>query len=67
MGTNRLVLWGNDVSSVQIGKTYYFTNLTIKEYNSYKFLSMGKSGVLEPVDDIGEVIDDEEDDMHTTG
>ncbi len=52
-GTNRLVLWENDVSSVQIGKTLFHPNLTIKEYNSYKFLSMGKSGALEPVDDIG--------------
>ncbi len=64
-GTNRLVLWENDVSSVQIGKSYCFTDVTVKEYDGFKFLSMGKFAELKAVDDIGEVIEDAEDDIHT--
>ena len=42
-GSTRLVLWENDVSSVEVDRSYAFTNVSVKEYSEEKFLSLGKS------------------------
>ena len=59
-GTTRLVLWESEVSSLEVDRSYSFTNVTVKEYSDDKFLSLGKSSTKSPVEDIGEVLEDTE-------
>jgi hypothetical protein len=48
----RLVLWEEDVKRVIVGKSYKFSNATVKSYDGSKYLSLSKKSELVLVDDI---------------
>ena len=59
-GSTRLVLWEYEVGSLELDKSYSFTNVGARQYSEEKFLSSGKSSTKSLVDDIGDVTEDAE-------
>ena len=54
-----MVLFEQDVDSLEEGKTYCFEGLTVKKYDMYKHLSLGQNGTKHNCEDIGEVSEED--------
>ena len=59
--SSRIVLWEEDVGSLEVNKSYYFKNVGVRQYPDQNFLSMGPASSSKAIDDIGEVLEDAKD------
>ena len=59
--SSRIVLWEEDVGSLEVDKSYYFKNIGVRQYANQKFLSMAPASSKNAIDDIGEVLEDAND------
>ena len=58
-GCCRMVLWEQDVDSLEEGKTYCFEGVTVKKYDMHKYLSFGQNGTKCNCEDLGEVSEED--------
>ena len=58
-GSCRLVLWEEDVQSLEEGKSYRLGDVGVRKFGVNKYLSYLKTSTKESVDDLEEVNDDE--------
>lgn len=54
-GRSRLVLWEQNISMFDIGKSYKVDGLTVRMYQDEKYLSVSNEVNIQPVSDIGEI------------
>ena len=59
--SSRIVHWEEDVGSLEVEKSYYFKNVGVRQYANQKFLSMAPASSKNAIDDIGEVLEDAND------
>ena len=67
-GTVKLTLWEADIGKVTEDTTYRFSSMMVRSYQGCKYLSMPKQGgsITQCDDDIGEVADDDHDQVDIT-
>ena len=58
-GTVKFTLWGNEIGSMEEGKSYKISRAIVKEYNEEKYLSPSREVLIEEIGD--EDVDDVED------
>ena len=58
-GTVKFTLWGNEIGSMEEGKSYKISRAIVKEYNGEKYLSPSREVLIEEIGD--EDVDDVED------
>ena len=51
-GTSRIVLWQEDIRSLQLHKSYILKEVVVRCYLDAKFLSMGASSTEDAIDDL---------------
>ena len=56
MGTARLTLWQNDISTMKVDKSYLLQNVVVRPFDNAKYLTPPKCGcIISPCDDICQV------------
>ena len=51
----RLVLWEENIGTVEEGQTYKFKKMLVRQFSGINYLSKTEESVIEHADDIGEV------------
>ena len=54
-GNTTIQLWGNDINTLDMNKTYKFTNVAVKEVSKEKYLSFTPFSAHREVSPIGKV------------
>lgn len=62
-GACRLVLWESDVNKLEEGKSYKVSHVLVREYGTVKYLSFASKSVCVLTDDVGDVIEDADEDL----
>ena len=55
-GNTTIQLWGYEISTIKINKTYKFTNFAVKEFSEEKYLSFTPFSTHKEVSSIGKVV-----------
>jgi hypothetical protein len=59
-GITRLVVWEGNVGKLMEGKSYSLTNVRIRQFKNESYLSLTTDSVINEIEDIGEVIEQED-------
>lgn len=59
----RVVLWETEIGKLIIDQCYKLENITIRMYNDIKYLSISSTTLVTPIDDIGQVSNDSNDQL----
>ena len=62
-GACRLVLWEKNISQLKVMVSYTLSNIKVREYCGDRYLSMTIDSTINPIDDIGEVIELDPDEL----
>ena len=60
MGNTTIQLWGDQINSFDMNKTYKFSNLVVKEFSKEKYLSFSPLSTGKEVSAIGDVVEPDE-------
>jgi len=58
MGVYRCEVWEKQITMIEDGKSYKLGNVMVRTCNAAQFISLGKSCVVEEIEDIDDVADD---------